>query len=469
MTVLGRPQGLSKRGLQPVAAGVGGPEDWCDVLWGSPSHPIMGSTYISHTHAQPVTFHSLESVEREFEGELALANTRERGDSLRVRGYANRTSVGGETHTESSLRSNEVIGLADEDYENASYFRGSTSHTIVWERFRKRRRRGYRGLELQANGTVQVTGSRLREYSEHNLTGLSTENRWTFAWLGEGIVKTEVDYGFGRPTPITPLIRALEVERALVETGIVSGELDDTTLVAVAHWLATEFVHGVEHDLPDKFFYSALDDLLGGMESFDPNQITAGTVMRIREAVDWSYPFLGHGVRLSVHADLEVAVIYDNSRAEPDTSGDRQSSGFMFDQSNEVSLVNASLQWAVTPRLFLGVSARMLYAGSGDDFTMDNQLKGLWPTYGASAHLLLTNRLLLSARMVDLPTEYFVVPDDWPRLLTVDFSFFLENHVWVTLELSREHGCNPYDSVYGPDHTVEEHTARASLGVTYGF
>lgn len=407
----------------------------------------------------------VQTLDREADGAVGLDVTRQRGDSLRVRGYSHATDISGSSHTSSYVRSNELIDRSDIDYYNESSVRARTVHDITWQRYFKRRRRGYRCIELDAEGTVQMTGTRTREYEEYALSLLDTLDQTEYAWLGEGILDIDASYGVGRPTPVTPLIRALEVERGLLETGVINGQLSDSVLIALAHWLATEFVHGIEHDLPDKFFYAALDSLLSGVEGFNRDAVSGEAVMRVREAVDWSYPFLEHGLRLRAGLFLNVYVTYDDTRTEP-PSLYSFSSGIQLDQDNGL-LLEASYLWALTPRLFLDVGAEWgSQYGAQLDWTNDLFAKALFQVqWNAGVYLIITNRVLVEAYMRDLPAD-IVWPRDWPREMGVRFDFFVEDRIRLSLGIVKEH----YDSErYRGVPDEREDRESITLGVGYDF
>jgi hypothetical protein len=415
----------------------------------------------------------LQYFERYVAHDLGVKGVLYKGDSMKTRGYTLRAGLSGTYQCTSSVRSNAMINeedifklfsLSENVYiflsrESNDYFRLFNSKKWFW------------ALSAQSHGMFGGNYSRL--YRDFNLTGNEfVLNNTKVIDLYEAVFLAP-GFGWGKPTFVTPVYRAFEIERALQESGIISGQLSDDTMVRIAYWLAAEFSVFATRDRPQKHFYAGLDTIISKDSSVNPSLLSAYAAMNIEEKHNNTFPLLWNGFKASISGHGTLRAAYENlERRMNDSLVLPSGPGFNLEETYRLFVTE--IQWgkALSSHFFYALGAATQPMGDSEDdffaFTDNDD----FITLNGSLYYLVNDRIYFDLGVEDLPLK-FRLPLQQPGRVRLSGHYFIEDHISLVLSLVHEYleyESNYVNGYYGTVARVNKGiTDKINLGFYYDF
>jgi hypothetical protein len=286
-------------------------------------------------------------------------------------------------------------------------------------------------------------------------------NLTEYVWIKPSI-------GRGKPTFVTPIYRAFEIERALKDAGALNGTLSDSTMVRIAQWLASEFSVIETKDRPRKYVFAALDTILCKDSAIIKSPQTAYALMNAVEKHDNTFPFVFNGLKVSFFATMAyqgryLYGNYYNSTFEIQTTS-IQDSYFEY----EIGFPALNLEWgrALSPHFFflLNIETSTLFSSYSNGIWFDkNRLQA---TSGFSLYYLVNDRLYFDAGISGLTAKYGERLRQ-PDTLRLSARYFIEQH--IALELTLTHGDGYSGDTWPRYKSIETISDHLNLELFYDF
>jgi hypothetical protein len=378
-----------------------------------------------------------------------------KGDARQTMRDSVRIGLAGNYSCSSSVRSNAIIDRKDvkQTLKVSEDLSVDLSRTL--ENYFSIRNNKFWFFGLEAESKADFSGFYGRNFDDEKLSySYATLTKNKYIDLEEHIwIKPSI--GWGKPTFVTPVYRAFEIERALKDAGALKGALSDSTMVRIAQWLASEFSVIETKDRPRKYIFAALDTILSKDSAIFKSPQTAYALMNVVEKHDNTFPFLFNGLKVSLFAEMAYQVGYDYGKQyysifEIQTSPTQNSY-----YEGEIGFPALNLEWgkALSPHFFflLNIETSGLFNNYGNLSWFDKHQ--LQVTSGFSLYYLVNDRLYLDAGFTGL-TAKFGERLRQPDTLLLSARYFIEQH--IALECTLTHGYS-YDSWYKSIETVSDH------------
>jgi hypothetical protein len=243
----------------------------------------------------------------------------------------------------------------------------------------------------------------------------------------------EPNFGWGKPVAITPLLKALAIERSLKVSGALSADLPDATILRIADWIASEKKYDLPHDLHEKFFYAKIDSIMK-KDSIVVN-LNPFFSYKIAEDVHRYVPELRKGVQLffSLKSRMLFGFEYEEYLYQ-NTEGLKPFSSPISETGLDAFYL--SFYWGIpfTQQLFGTLSGRCkpLLIAAFDDagasskplFSIES-IQALWQ---ADLNYLVTDRIFIQASIRDIPA-WLIAPHAAPSTVYFEATYFLEDQL----------------------------------------
>jgi hypothetical protein len=275
----------------------------------------------------------------------------------------------------------------------------------------------------------------------------------------------EPSVGWGKPTFVTPLYRAFEIERALKESGAVQGNLSDATMVRIAQWLAAEFSVTETKDRPRKYVFAALDTILKRDSAAIKSPQTTFALMNAVEKHDNAFPFLFDGMKLSIAGVVQARIGYEDARRSPSFMDEELygGAGIVFDQINDFPFLRLEWGMAFSPHFFISVNA---HTSSVLSYLEELELGSEYQLLSdASLYYLVNDRIYLDLGFRNLSLS-FTSDINQPDLIWLSGHYFIEERIGLVLTVT--HGYD--ENIYRYNHrSIQTITDRLTLELQYEF
>ena len=368
----------------------------------------------------------------------------------------------------SSVRSNAIIDRKDvkQTLKVSEDLSVDLSRTL--EKYFSIRNNKFWFVGLEAESKADFSGFYGRNYIDEKLSFFDDRfDKNKYLGLTERIfIKPSI--GWGKPTFVTPVYRAFEIERALKETGALKGALSDSTMVRIAQWLASEFSVVETKDRPRKYVFAALDTILNTDSAIIKSPQTAYALMNVVEKHDNTFPFLFNGLKISILGAMDFTAGYDyymdlisGLAQEPSST---QESFYEY----EIGFPALNLEWgkALSPHFFflLNIETSGLFNNYGNLSWFDkHQLR---VTSAFSLYYLVNDRLYLDAGISGLTAKYGERLRQ-PDTLRLSARYFIEQH--IAFELTLTHGDGYSGDTWPRYKSIETISDHLNLELFYDF
>jgi hypothetical protein len=391
-----------------------------------------------------------------------------RGNAWSTRRTDLNAGLKGEYACSSMVRSNELIGREDieQDLEVVENLYLDLSHASDKYFVIKGRQKGFIGYTVWS--MADLAGVYERTYISELLSSERAMIRKDKIVDFTERLGFEPSVGWGKPTFVTPLYRAFEIERALKESGAVQGNLSDATMVRIAQWLAAEFSVTETKDRPRKYVFAALDTILKRDSAAIKSPQTTFALMNAVEKHDNVFPFLFSGVKLSIAGTINTKIGYEEASRVASYLDEQLygGSGFYFDQTNDFPFLKLEWGKVLSPHLFLSFGAKsssLVTVCEGDlDVGFDYQLR-----LDGSFYYLINDRMYLDLGFSNLSLG-FTSDFNQPDLIWLRGHYFIEEKIGLVLTLTHGYHENIYRHNYDY-RSIQTITDRLSLELQYEF
>ena len=308
-------------------------------------------------------------------------------------------------------------------------------------------KRWFFGFAIESDNYLKNTQTQV--YREYELTQiLSSINKTERDQIQlSGDISTRV--GFGRQIPYTPLFKAFQIERVLRKNGVINSDLSDATIIAIAHWLQSEFIHATRHDRPEKFLYETLNALLQKDPSFTPETFDAYDVMHVKETAAIPYQLLIKGTKLYVDIVRLAPVLRCERQMESNLYFEDYDHSINFDYE----FYGASLRFytglPITDRLFFNLFTTLWYheGTRGDSYNTNTASSLLTTEWSMGLYYWLNERILFNASLHDLPA-YLVIPRSFPSSINLSLIYFIADKVAMNISFEKYYSAKPFLNLF---------------------
>lgn len=418
--------------------------------------------------------------ERDMDLDFGIDIKRLGGDSIRTAEFNIITGISGEYNKKSDKTENTLIDKSDiSDVESkdlkvyittnldlskyrTSLFSEKKREERLKRKNRQIKRNRFLGVELNIDGNADLYQNRNFYNEQLDNYYYSLYEKEVFIGRIEGNVKLKG--GWGHKYPLTPVFRAFQIERVLLESGSIIHELPDETMIRIAQWLARESDYSIRYDRPEKFLYKSLDSIISIDSSITQIKMNGYSYNYVKETASIPYGFLDHGIQFYMMGNQSAALNFFHDFN--DTSIYNGDFNFDWWQTPYAISFNLDISHPITSKLFLKTHLEkgFFVKSEADNGGATLELNPTTFFYDLSFYYWLNDRILLNAFAEEVEA-FLIIPKHWPKLAGMSFQFFIADKVILNVGLEKR----SYTYKDGFNFTPTNSDELIAIGIRYDF
>jgi len=277
-----------------------------------------------------------------------------------------------------------------------------------------------------------------------------------------GAITGEIGFGYGKQIPVNHIYRAFEIERALRESGVIQGNLSDSTILDLAYWLANEWVLVDLHERPEKFFYSALNHILASDSAFYAPNMNSYSVMKVRDKVNHDYPFIKKGLKIRLSSNYTINNTYEKTGRWYGTSDTTDfGPGLISHHFASFFTPTVSIGVPALPWLFF---ASELQSGALLNTDVGLRLRDSFDTFfwNFDVFFLVTEKVMVHGKI----NRWELSKNTSPQSILARFRYYVEDNIYLDVDFTYEWIRHTNFDYYSYPNE-KKHEGTVMLGLVY--